>query len=121
MERGWDASGLLEGLWGRIGGRDRLAELTGIQPGTLSGYNTGRLPLGLANARKIAAALEVSVLDLGAPEEAAVTRRDRRVIDRLREVEAALQALGPDLAALGDRVNALEKRGQPRTRGGRSR
>lgn len=124
MEKGWDAAGLLEPLWKRVGGRDRLAEATGIQPGTLSGYNTGRLPLGATNARKIADALGVSVLELGAPEEEAQTRQDRRIVDRLREVEAALEALGPDLAALANlprRVTALERRVPPKTRGGASR
>ena len=69
MEKGWEARGLLKPLWGRVGGRDRLAELTGIQPSTISGYNAGRLPLGMANARKIAAALGVTVADLGAPDQ----------------------------------------------------
>jgi transcriptional regulator with XRE-family HTH domain len=121
MAEGWDAAGRLEPLWGRVGGRDKLAKLTGIQPGTLSSYNSGKRGLGEKNARRIAAVLKVSIFDLGAPEAAASTRRERRVVDRLREVEAALEALGPDLAELANRVSSLERPGQPRTRGGTTR
>lgn len=119
MEKGWKATGLLEAVWARIGGRDELARLTGIQAGTLSGYNTGRLRLGIANARRIADAIPgVTVFDLGAPEEAAATREERRVIDRLRELEEALDLLGPNLerlAGLPERVTALEQPAPPRS------
>ena len=68
MERGWDATGLLKPLWKRAGlTRDKLAKETGILGGTLSGYNSGRLSLGMANAQRIASALDVTVEDLGAP------------------------------------------------------
>jgi transcriptional regulator with XRE-family HTH domain len=68
LERGWSAKGLLEPLWQRVGGRDELARLTGISGSTLSGYNSGKRPLGMANAHKIAAVLGVSLYDLGARE-----------------------------------------------------
>jgi len=92
---GWNAKGLLEPLWGKVGGRDELAKLTGIQRGTLSGYNTGRLKLGLKNGPRIAEALKVTLYDLGAPEEAdnspqAQTIRDQlaNLIRRHEELEA---------------------------------
>lgn len=82
----WKATGLLEARWSSVGGRDGLAAKTGIQPGTISGYNTGRLPLGMRNAKKIADALGVSVFDLGAPAE---TAQDQglTVFDRLEALE----------------------------------
>jgi transcriptional regulator with XRE-family HTH domain len=51
--------------------QDELATATGIDRGTVNGYCTGRLDLGPKNAAKIAAVLDISVLELGAPEEAA--------------------------------------------------
>lgn len=67
-ERGWSAKGRLEPLWSRLKGRrDELADLTGIRGTMLSGYNSGKLKLGMRNAVKIADALGVSVYDLGAP------------------------------------------------------
>lgn len=120
MNKGWDATGLLEPLWGRVGGRDRLAALTGIQAPTLSGYNTGRLPLGLRNAEKVASALGVTVFDLGAPTAEAEGPAAQSVLDRLEEAEAALRKLGPDLVRLARRVSALEQQVQPRKRRGGS-
>jgi transcriptional regulator with XRE-family HTH domain len=114
MERGWDASGRLEAFWDRVGGRDRLAKRTGIQPGTLSGYNTGRLPLGLANARKIAEALEISLLELGAPE-AQPDQRGRSLIDHQEELEAEVIRLATDVRRLTRRVQALERQARPST------
>jgi DNA-binding transcriptional regulator YdaS (Cro superfamily) len=110
----WDATGLLEPLWGKVGGRDRLAALTHIQPATLSGYNTGRLKLGTRNAEKIAAALEVSLADLGAPEAAAADDpTSRPLLDRLQALEAALEQQREDsaraLAALAKEVRALRR------------
>lgn len=103
MERGWYATGRLELLWGSVGGRDKLGALTGIQPGTLSGYNTGRLRLGLANAEKIAAALDCTLEDLGQP-----VIGDRSVPAQIRqavreELEGALEPLEQLLRRLLDR------------------
>lgn len=119
MEKGWKATGLLSPLWARLdGGREALAALTGIRATELSSYNSGAKNLGISNARRIADALEISVLDLGAPEGAAETRRELRVVDRLRAVEAALNRLGPNLEDLGDRVTALERQVPSRKRRG---
>lgn len=65
MSDSWSAEGLLRPLWGRVGGRDALSRLTGIPGPNLSGYNTGRLPLGVDAARRIALALDVDLSDLG--------------------------------------------------------
>lgn len=89
MEKGWEATGLLKPLWARVGGRDALAELAGISPpGTLSAYNSGKRPLGIVNARKIAAALDISLLELGAPEEV-LDPKDQGVLARLASLEAS--------------------------------
>jgi transcriptional regulator with XRE-family HTH domain len=86
MERGWKATGLLKPLWGRVGGRDGLAARTGIVAANLSGYNTGRLRLGLANAERIAQALQVTIYDLGAPASVDSPGASTSVLDHLEEV-----------------------------------
>ena len=45
--------------------QEQLERATGIGHSTMSGYWSGRLRLGDKNARKIAAALEVSISELG--------------------------------------------------------
>ena len=127
MERGWDAAGLLAPLWDAVGGRDGLARATGIQPATISGYNTGRLRLGLENARKIIAVLakrkvQIGLADLGAPERVLVGVDDRRVVDRLQQVEVKLGAMGLEMArivALVDQAVPATPRVRPRTGRGR--
>lgn len=103
---GWDATGRLEALWGKVGGRDGLARLTGIQGGTLSGYNTGRLKLGQKNAERIAAALEVSLLDLDKPADPEIPA-ERLVLDRLATLEAADEARREELEALAQLAAGL--------------
>lgn len=71
MRRSWSAKGLLSPLWGRVGGRDGLAERTGIHGPTLSGYNSGRARMGEDAGRRIAAALGVTLEELGAPPQEA--------------------------------------------------
>lgn len=92
MEKGWSAKGLLKPLWGSVGGRDGLERATGISGSTLSAYNAGSRPLGIVNARRIAAALNVSLLDLGAPEEADQKLAEALTV-RLASIEAELAAL----------------------------
>jgi transcriptional regulator with XRE-family HTH domain len=120
MTAGWDASGRLSALWGRVGGRDRLAELTGIRPETLSSYNSGGRPLGYANAEKIAAALDVSLVELGAP----VTEANGHAVpllDLLARVSGAGEKTREALERLTQRVEALERAGESRRRGRSSR
>lgn len=123
MNASWDAAGLLEPLWGAVGGRDKLAKLTGIQPGTLSGYNTGRLKLGLQNAKKIAAALGVSTLELGAPLEEA-DELGRPLVRLLERVAGDVASLLLEVTELRGRVKSLETRlgrtqARPRRQGGK--
>lgn len=122
MEKGWSARGLLQPLWARVGGRDALAELTGITGQTLSAYNTGKRPLGHANARRIAEALEVSVLELGAPAEEA-DESGRTILGRLealeeRDVRAAeaILKLRKDLAAAVRSIRVLERQSPAKSR-----
>lgn len=94
MERGWDATGRLRPLWGKVGGRDRLADLTGINATVLSSYNSGKRQLGEKNAKRIAKALKVSLLELGAPDGL----KDRRG----ESLHAHLEAISETLADLGE-------------------
>jgi transcriptional regulator with XRE-family HTH domain len=96
---GWDATGLLEKHWGKVGGRDKLAAKTGIQGPTLSAYNTGRQKLGMRNAKKIARALKVTIFDLGAPTEAQVADGSVSLVDRVAALEAAVAQLQGESAA----------------------
>lgn len=69
MREGWDASNHLPKLLAARGmTQHQLAIATWIDRGTINGYCTGRLDLGSKNAMRIAEALNVSVLDLGAPK-----------------------------------------------------
>ena len=110
MSRGWDASAYLEGLVGdgTEWTHERLAKATGIQQSTISGYVGGSKNLGIANATRIAAALGVTVADLGAPEVAVVTVA---TVDRRLQ---SLRAEVADLTALVSEALALlhESRGQ---------
>lgn len=88
----WDATGRLAALWGRVGGRDNLADLTGIAPTTLSGYNQGRRKLGLRNGERIADALQVTIFDLGAPTTAQAAEQAATLLDRVEVLEGGLAA-----------------------------
>jgi transcriptional regulator with XRE-family HTH domain len=122
VQRGWDVSPLLDDLLERRGWtQERLAEVTGIGRETVNGYATGRLRIGLKNAERIAAALGVTVLELGAPE-AAAGEEGLTVLQRLEEAEAELARVGPVLTAIVDRLEALERRaGGAARRGGSAR
>jgi transcriptional regulator with XRE-family HTH domain len=116
-ERGWDAKGMLQPLWGRVGGRDGLAAATGIQPSTLSGINSGRLRLGYKNGRRIAEALDVSLLDLGAPLDQADDRASLSLRRNLQLLAEANDAYRATLAKLTQRIDALEHGREARGRG----
>lgn len=66
--------------------QQRLADATGITRNDINAFANGRLEAGGERLERIAAALEVSVLELGAPlaeaDEAGVT-----LIDRLEALE----------------------------------
>lgn len=66
MERGIYVGAVLPGLTRTRGFNQAQLELaTGIAHSTMSGYWSGRKPLGIKNGRKIASALSVSISDLG--------------------------------------------------------
>lgn len=116
MQRGWKAKGLLKPLWQRYeGGRDALAGAVGTTGSTLSSINTGDRNLGPSLAHRLAAELNVSVLELGAPDEEA-DGPGLLILDRLAELEEGLNRLGGDLPRLGRRVSALERRVPPKKR-----
>lgn len=108
MEKGWDAKERLKPLWGKVGGRDGLAALTGITGQTLSAYNSGSRPLGIVNGRRIADALGVSVLELGAPLGMGDQARDQTVLGRLLELAATVDDLLAVVDELKRRVARLE-------------
>lgn len=121
MERGWDASGLLAPLWNtRFAGpgkRDQLAAATGISAQTLSAYNSGNRPLGITNARRIAAALRVSLAELGAPEGEDESRRSLTLRARIEGLEASLAELARVQALILDELAlAVDGEGQPASR-----
>lgn len=116
MQKGWDAKGLLTPLYARHGGREGLAEKTGVSIAHLSGVNNGKRELGIDAARKIAEATGISVLELGAPVEEA-DEKGRSWLDLLEELRVEMAAenlkLREDLAKAIRRIRALEKRAQP--------
>lgn len=114
-QKGWKAKGLLQPLWNRYeGGRDALGAAVGTTGTVLSSVNSGKRSLGYDLAARLAAELHVTVLDLGAPEEAAAATRERRVIDRLRQLEEADARLLATVKSLTDRVEALEQQARPK-------
>ena len=80
---------------------EELARLTGIPASNLSSMNTGRLPMTMATAERIAAAVPgLSVLDLGAPSEAAAAEDPPLVLVRLQRVEETIAQIQSRLARL---------------------
>jgi transcriptional regulator with XRE-family HTH domain len=116
VEKGWNAKGLLAAHWKAVGGRDALAEATGISGATLSGYNSGSRNLGMANARRIADALGISVLELGAPlaevdeQGATLATRLEELATQLAEAVEQQAAANRAIARLQARVRRLEAR-----------
>lgn len=115
-QKGWNAKGLLQPLWREIeGGREGLELLTGIRGTELSSYNSGKKPLGIANARRIADALGISVLELGAPEEEA-DHQGLSILRRLQALAAAVDDLQETNADLLTRLETLERAAEGRRR-----
>lgn len=85
-------------MWAKVGGRDKLAELTGISPTMLSGYNTGNERLGRGNAERIIAAIPGETLDnLGIPPAEAPLSLER-IMDEIRTVREILDSRSSWLA-----------------------
>lgn len=106
------------GPHGRLS-HDRLAEALGTSRQTVIGWEKhGRQP-GPEYRSRLARFFQVSedVFMDAEPDR----KQFQGIVDRLEEVEAALEELGPLLARLADRVTVLETRGHSRTgRGGQS-
>jgi transcriptional regulator with XRE-family HTH domain len=123
MERGWDATGLLKAVYEKVGGVDKLAELTGISRSTLSSYNSGRRPLGFKNAKRIAEAAKVPVSELGLPEApqgfataplgrlvSALERRSAGAAPMEPQERELLEQLAAELATLSRRLRRVAAR-----------
>lgn len=114
MQKGWDASRYLPALLAARGmTQEQLGLAAGIDRGQINGYCTGRIDLGIKNARRIAAVLEVSLLELGGTAEEDDARA-MTILDRLAEVETEAKrdvvVLRRDLNRAIERIRALEKR-----------
>lgn len=110
MQRGWGAEGLLQPLWTTYpGGRDGLAKAVGTHGSTLSSINSGKQNLGRSLGERLAAALGVSLLELGAPEGLA-NQGGLTLLDRLAELGTIVADLGAMVNDHELRLNALEAR-----------
>lgn len=96
--------------------QDKLAEETGLRRTDVNALVKGRIEAGPGRLRKIADALEVSVLELGAPVEAA-DEKGKTILSLLKELEVQttedVVKLRKDLAAAIRRIHALEQQAQP--------
>jgi transcriptional regulator with XRE-family HTH domain len=109
-QKGWKATGLLQPRWkGYEGGREGLAAAVGTSPTSLSNVNSGKRNLGHDLGQRLAAALKISVLELGAPAAAAAPE-DQPFLDRLAEAEALLNRLSPEIENLAGEIDALALR-----------
>lgn len=123
LSTSWKATGLVKPIWHRLEGkgkREQLAALSGITPTDLSALNTGHKSMTPQLALRIAQAVPgITPLDLRPPQEEEVSL-DPGVLDRLRELEDAVNEAGPRLDDLARRVADLETRVPPRTAQGES-
>lgn len=95
--------------------QQRLADETGIARTDINLFCTGKKRLGLVRAGRIADALGVSLLELGAPDVQAQDPASTTLRDRLAAVEAEAAALNEEngrldrlVVDLSVRVEALE-------------
>lgn len=117
LDTSWKATGLVRPAWHRLdapkGRRELLADLTGIPAPNLSGMNTGRIPMTMEMARRIADVVPgLSVQELGAPAEGDGVPRVRR-LPRLEELATDLAELVRTVTRLQERVSKLEARPWP--------
>ena len=114
---GWYATGLLQPLWAKYpGGRDALAEKIGTTGNSLSARNTGSRTLGIDLASRLAEELDISLLELGAPEGLADDQASVTLATRLEglgeKVEFLLTEnarLSKDLKDARTRLGRLER------------
>jgi transcriptional regulator with XRE-family HTH domain len=97
--------------------QEQLADATGIRRTDVNALAKGRIEAGPARLSRIAAALEVSVLELGAPIEQA-DAKGTALLDRLEALEARepaeLVKIRRDLNAAIRRIQALERQAPPK-------
>lgn len=104
--------------------QDMVASITGIGRGTINGYCTGRLGLGIKNGPKIAAAMgltwEALLQELGEEDAAADRTQTGHVLARLEEMapdDPFLRGVVEALRLQARRLDALETRAASRARG----
>lgn len=99
--------------------QERLADETGIRRTDINAIARGRIEAGRDRLERIAEALEVSVLELGAPVGEA-DEAGRTLLDRQAELEAEVLRLTKQLGRLARRVAALERQAPPGSGRGRA-
>jgi transcriptional regulator with XRE-family HTH domain len=113
---GLDLSGTLPGLLAQRGWtQERLAEETGIQRTDINSIARGRIKVGQTRLERIAAALGVSVLELGAPSGEG-DDLGQTLLDRQAELEDAVLKLTKDVSRLARQVGELKRQAQPGAR-----
>lgn len=113
-KRSWSAEGILQPLWHAYGEgkarREQLADAVGTNPEALSAINSGSRNLGLDLAQRIAKVTGVSLLDLGAPDEAdeveaaTIHQRLSVLVSRVEQLEADQRDVVDQLRDLGTQL-----------------
>lgn len=99
--------------------QDGLADATGIRRTDINALANGRIEAGRSRLERIAGALEVSVLELGAPA-AEADAAGQSLLDRQEELEGEVLRLTKQLARLTRRVAVLERQSRPGSEPGRA-
>lgn len=108
MQRGWDAKGKLTPLYAKVGGVDKLAELSGSPRSSLAAINSGKRKLGPGLAARIAEAADVSLEDLmGTPTGTSPDEMESMRV-RLAELEALVDRQQTTIAVLQKTVGLHE-------------
>lgn len=106
----WKATGLVRKVWQSLDGPDKrgqLAERTGIQATDLSQLNTGKRPMTMALATRIASAVDgFTIDDLGAPAIEDADRGPVTVLQRLEAIEARQENVAGYLRQIHDALSA---------------
>jgi transcriptional regulator with XRE-family HTH domain len=89
--------------------QDDLAEKTGIRRPDVNGLARGRIKAGPDRLRRIAEALEVSVVELGAPL-AEADPRSQTILDRQVELAGDVAQLAESLLRVERQIVALQRR-----------
>lgn len=107
VQEGWKAKGLLRPYWLTYdGGRDALARAVGTSPTVLSSINSGRRNLGFDLGPRLAAELDISLVELGGPDDGSA--RSRTTLDRLATLEAQAARQARTIRDLTKRLTTAE-------------